>query len=105
MNHKKIDELRDYYDNNDTSGEMDSGRWVVPEPEPGRMSNYSVRVPAAVLAQAGVIASTRGMTVGAWLREQVEAAVARETTEPDVDMLPMSVLLAAFEEYRHRRAS
>jgi hypothetical protein len=43
------------------------------------------------------------MATGAWIREVIEAAVARQKAGDD--LVPMSVLLAAVEEYQHRRAS
>ena len=43
------------------------------------------------------------MATGAWIREVIEAAVARQ--KAGNDMVPMSVLLAAAEEYQQRRAS
>jgi hypothetical protein len=43
------------------------------------------------------------MATGAWIREVIEAAVAQQKAGDD--MVPMSVLLAAIEEYQHRQAS
>ena len=68
-----------------------------------RCPGFNTRLPTAVLNDARVIAQARGMATGAWIREVIEAAVARQK-EGD-DMVPMSVLLAATEEYQHRRAS
>jgi predicted DNA-binding protein len=101
----KIDELRDYYDTNDTSEEMERGQWVA---DPGKtaetaMSGFNTRFPTPVLNDVRALAKVRGMSTGEWIREVVEAAVARE--KAGTEMVPVSVLLAAVEEYQHRRAS
>jgi hypothetical protein len=61
---------------------------------------YSVRLPAAVLADAREIATSRRITVGALLREYIAAGVAREKAA-DLSV-PVDVLLAAVEEYRQQ---
>jgi hypothetical protein len=43
------------------------------------------------------------LATGAWIREVIEAAVARQKHGDDT--VPVLVPLAAAEEYQHRRAS
>ena len=62
---------------------------------------YSVRLPAAVLADARDLAAGRRMTVGALLREYIAAGIAREKAAEL--SIPVDVLLAAVEEYRQQR--
>jgi hypothetical protein len=67
------------------------------------MSGFNTRLPSGVLDDARAIARSRGMTTGSWIREVIEAAVARHKAGDE--LVPLSVLLAAAEEYRHRDAS
>jgi hypothetical protein len=95
----------EYYDTNDVSAEMLAGEWTTHEgrdPETA-MSGFNTRLPTGVLNDARTIARSRGMATGAWVREVIEAAIARERTGDN--MIPLSVLLAAAEEYQHRQAS
>jgi hypothetical protein len=97
-------ETADYYQTHDISAEMESGTWERHEgrqPE-AAMSGFNTRLPTAVLDDARVIARARGMATGAWIREVIEAAVRKQKAGDD--LVPMSVLLAAAEEYQ-RRAS
>ena len=101
----KLAETAEYYDTHDISADMQAGEWsrhVGKQPETA-MSGFNTRLPTAVLNDARVIAQARGMATGAWICEVIEAAVARQ--KDGDDMVPMSVLLAATEEYQHRRAS
>lgn len=95
----------DYYDTHDISQEMEAGTWERHEGKQPTtaMSGFNTRLPTAVLNDARAIARAQGMTTGAWIREVIEAAVSRQKTGDD--LVPMSVLLAAAEEYHHRRAS
>ncbi len=100
----KLAETAEYYDTHDISGEMQAGEWTPHEgkhPETA-MSGFNTRLPTTVLNDARAIARARGMATGAWIREVIEAAVARQ--KGGDDLVPMSVLLAAAEEYHHRRA-
>jgi hypothetical protein len=101
----KLHQTADYYDTHDVSTEMEAGEWTRHEGEQPEtaMSGFNTRLPTAVLNDARVIARARGMATGAWIREVIEAAVARQKGADD--MVPMSVLLAAAEEYQHRKAS
>ncbi len=95
----------DYYETHDAAAEMDATTW---ERHEGRqpseaMSGFNTRLPTTVLNDARAIAAARGMTTGAWIREVIEAAVSKQNSGDD--LVPMSVLLAAAEEYHHRRAS
>jgi hypothetical protein len=93
----------EYYETQDVSGEMEAEAW---ERHEGRsaeaMSGFNTRLPTTVLNDARAIARARGVTTGAWIREVIETAVSRHKAGDD--MVPMSVLLAAAEEYQ-RRAS
>jgi predicted HicB family RNase H-like nuclease len=97
--------IADHYDSHDVSVEMQAGEWSRHEPGPPQtaMSGFNTRLPTAVLDDARAIARARGMATGAWIREVIEAAVARHKAGDD--MVPLSVLLAAAEEYQHRDAS
>jgi hypothetical protein len=98
-------EAAEYYETHDISQEMEGGAWERHEgKQPATaMSGFNTRLPTAVLNDARAIASARGMTTGAWIREAIEAAVTRQKAGDD--LVPLSVLLAAAEEYHHRRAS
>jgi hypothetical protein len=95
----------EHYETQDVSGEMEAGTWKRHEgKQPAEaMSGFNTRLPTAVLNDARAIARARGMTTGAWIREVIEAAVSKQ--KGGDDLVPMSVLLAAAEEYHHRRAS
>ena len=100
-----LERVAEYYDNHDISADMEAGEWSRHEgkrPETA-MSGFNTRLPTAVLNDARAIARARGMATGAWIREVIEAAVAQQ--KAGNDMVPMSVLLAAIEEYQHRQAS
>ena len=98
-------ETAEYYDTHDISADMQAGERSRHEGKQAEtaMSGFNTRLPSAVLNDARAIARARGMATGAWIREVIEAAVARQ--KGGDDMVPMSVLLAAAEEYQHRRAS
>jgi hypothetical protein len=95
----------EHYETQDVSGEMEGGTWEHHEARPPgeAMSGFNTRLPTAVLNDARAIARARGMTTGAWIREVIEAAVGKQ--KGGDDLVPMSVLLAAAEEYHQRRAS
>jgi predicted DNA-binding protein len=106
MNQDKTEELRKYYATHDTTAEMEAaieaGTFTRHDAVTNPMASYSVRLPAPILEEARTIAKHRGTTMGAWLREAVESAVVQAQENVTV---PISVLLAAAEEYRHRTAS
>jgi predicted DNA binding CopG/RHH family protein len=95
----------EYYDTHDISADMEAGEWSRHEGKQAEtaMSGFNTRLPTTVLNDVRAIASARGISTGAWIREVIEAAVARQKAGDD--LVPMSVLLAAAEEYQHRRAS
>ena len=106
MNDKdNLAETAKYYDTHDIAADMEAGEWSRHEGKHAEtaMSGFNTRLPTAVLNDARAIAQARGMATGAWIREVIEAAVARQKAGDD--LVPMSVLLAAAEEYQHRRAS
>jgi predicted DNA binding CopG/RHH family protein len=98
-------ETAEYYDTHDISADMEAGEWSRHEGKQSEtaMSGFNTRLPTAVLNDVRAIAQARGMATGTWIREVIEAAVARHKAGDD--LVPMSVLLAAAEEYQHRRAS
>jgi hypothetical protein len=95
----------EHYETQDVSGEMEAGTWERHEgKQPGEaMSGFNTRLPTAVLNEARAIARARGIATGAWIREVIEAAVSKQKAGDD--LVPISVLLAAAEEYQQRRAS
>lgn len=95
----------DYYGTQDISSEMEAATWERHKgmPPSEAMSGFNTRLPTAVLNDVRAIARARGMTTGAWIREVIEAAVGKQ--KAGEDLVPMSVLLAAAEEYHQRRAS
>jgi hypothetical protein len=97
-------EAAEHYETRDISQEMEAGTWERHEGKQPTtaMSGFNTRLPTAVLNDARAIARARGMTTGAWIREVIEAAVGRQ--KGGEDLVPMSVLLAAAQEY-YRRAS
>jgi predicted DNA binding CopG/RHH family protein len=101
----RLGEAVDYYETHDISQDMDAGTWERHEGKQAAsaMSGFNTRLPTAVLNDVRAIARARGITTGAWIREVIEAAVSSQKTGDD--LVPMSVLLAAAEEYHHRRAS
>ncbi|MFE3189129.1 hypothetical protein ACFXHA_08980 [Nocardia sp. NPDC059240] len=108
MDPKKLQELREHYDTHGADPEIAAAEAAgtieyVAEPEPAALAGYSVRLPVPVLEAARNAARSRGISTGAWLREAIEAAVT--SLENGTDTVPISVLLAAVEEYRHRKAS
>jgi hypothetical protein len=104
MTRNSDSETADYYQTHDISTEMENGTWQRHEGKQAEaaMSGFNTRLPTAVLNDARAIARARGMTTGAWIREVIEAAVRKH--KAGEDLVPMSVLLAAAEEYQ-RRAS
>ena len=95
----------DYYEAHDISQEMEAGTWERHEDKAptAAMSGFNTRLPTTVLNDARAIARARGLTTGAWIREVIEAAISRH--KAGEELVPMSVLLAAAEEYHHRHAS
>lgn len=77
MDSKKLDELREYYDNNEVPMDTATGHWEpADDTAPAdRMSGFSFRLPADVLDRVRQLAQARGSTTGEWIREAVEAAV------------------------------
>jgi predicted transcriptional regulator len=77
MDAKKLDELREYYDNNEVPMDTATGRWEPADETASadRMSGFSFRLPADVLERVRGLAQARGIATGEWIREAVEAAV------------------------------
>ncbi|MFC0546254.1 CopG family antitoxin [Kutzneria chonburiensis] len=77
---EELAELADYYDNNDTSGEMDAGEWVDPRP----MVTTSLRLPDAMVAALKEEARRRGIRYTALVREVLESHLAAPRPVVDV---------------------
>ncbi|RYV49606.1 hypothetical protein [Pengzhenrongella frigida] len=78
-----LDALREYYDETDTSGELEKAKLdtsVIAEP----MVGITIRMPAATLDAARVIARRDGVKVTALLRDWVEQRVADGADEEQV---------------------
>ncbi|MEV0686172.1 ribbon-helix-helix domain-containing protein [Nocardia sp. NPDC050378] len=102
MNQDKLNELRDYYDNNETQMDSVTGPWEPEDARPTgeRMSGFSVRLPAEVLERVRALAADRGLSTGEWIRQVVEAAVtASDTSTPRV--VDVNELLAFLAEKGH----
>lgn len=89
----KIKAAREYYDTHSAEDEIAAADLVSGDAaNTSPMSGYSVRLPTDVLDQARKLASERGMTTGAWLREAIENAVASNSSSADA--VPVTDLLA-----------
>ncbi|MGW5450791.1 ribbon-helix-helix domain-containing protein [Nocardia sp. NPDC003979] len=102
MNQDKLNELRDYYDNNETQMDPVTGHWEPEDARPTgeRMSGFSVRLPAEVLERVRALAADRGLSTGEWIRQVVEAAVTEsDTSTPRV--VDVNELLAFLAEKGH----
>ncbi|MFD3702766.1 ribbon-helix-helix domain-containing protein [Nocardia sp. NPDC058658] len=102
MNQDKLNELREYYDNNETPMDPVTGSWESEDTRPAseRMSGFSVRLPAEVLERVRTLAAARGLSTGEWIRQAVEAAVvAADTDTPRV--VDVNALLAFLAEKGH----
>jgi hypothetical protein len=74
------DKLAEYYDTHDISADMEAEEWSRHEgklPETA-MSGFNTRLPTAVLNDVRAIARARGLATGAWIREVIGVAVARQ---------------------------
>lgn len=79
----KIDELRDYYDNTDTSESIKNATWddtITEDP----MVGITVRFPKSALDRVRATADTRGVKVTALIRDLVERAIA---DDPQANMV------------------
>jgi hypothetical protein len=63
-----LEELAGYYDNHDTSDEMEHGEWVEPQP----MATTSLRLPADVIEQLKRQAKARHVRYTAYVRSILE---------------------------------
>ncbi|MGW0359212.1 hypothetical protein ACWDXV_33910 [Nocardia nova] len=82
-----IDAARDYYDTHSMADKIDSA--VPGDPaSTSAMSGYSVRLPTDVLNRARKLASERGMTTGAWLREAIEKQVSTHSRATEAARTP-----------------
>jgi len=79
-----IDELRDYYDNDDTSADLERAERV-PADAPAasdRMTTFAVRLPVPVLERVRELAVANQVTTSALLRQWIDAGIrAAESSE------------------------
>jgi predicted DNA binding CopG/RHH family protein len=78
---EELAELAEYYDNNDTSVEMEAGEWVDPRP----MVTTSLRLPDTVVAALKEEARRKGVRYTALVREVLEVHLAHP--EPVIDVV------------------
>jgi hypothetical protein len=96
----KIDELAAYYDEHDTTADLERAVPREPVPADEVMIVTSLRLPKPVMDQVRERARERGVKPTALIREWVEAALAGQDA-----VVPISVIMAAVAEYQHKRAS
>lgn len=100
MVEKEVDDLAAYYDEHDTTAELERARPRKPVPADEVMIVTSLRLPKPVTDQVRERAQERGVKPTALIREWVEAALAAQDA-----VVPVSVIMAAVNEYQHRWAS
>jgi hypothetical protein len=66
----ELEELAEYYDSHDTSGEMEHGEWIEPQP----MATTSLRLPADVIDQLKRQARARHVRYTSYVRSILERA-------------------------------
>lgn len=76
----EIDELRAYYDNTDTSAELESASLEQPDSSTEPMVTYALRVPKPVLDDLRAAAESRNIRVSALMRSWLEERLATEAT-------------------------
>ena len=64
----ELEELAEYYDNHDTSAEMEHGEWLEPQP----MATTSLRLPADVIDQLKQQARARHLRYTSYVRSILE---------------------------------
>lgn len=88
-----IDAAREYYDTHSMADKIENA--VPGDPaNTSPMSGYSVRLPTEVLNQARKLASERGVTTGAWLREAIEKQVTASKTRTEAHTVDASTFEA-----------
>lgn len=100
MTEDKIDDLSAYYDERDTTAELERAVPREPVPADEVMIVTSLRLPKSVMDQVRERAQERGIKPTALIREWVEAALAGRDA-----VVPISVIMAAVNEYQHKCAS
>jgi hypothetical protein len=96
----KIGDLAAYYDEHDTTAELEQATPREPVHVDDVMIVTSLRLPKSVMDEVRERARVRGVKPTALIREWVEAALAEREA-----VVPISVIMAAVMEYQHRRAS
>lgn len=86
MNEKNLEELRNFYDNTDTSDMMDDAQStdLGVRTGPGAMSAFTVRLPTNVLDAARDIAKRENVPTGVILRRFIEVGVAKAVSDDAV---------------------
>jgi hypothetical protein len=100
MTRDEIDDLAAYYDEHDTTADLERAVPREPVPTDEVMIVTSLRLPKPVMDQVRERAQERGVKPTALIREWVEAALAGPDT-----VVPISVIMAVVSEYQHKRAS
>lgn len=91
-----IDAAREYYDTHSMADKIENA--VPGDPaNTSPMSGYSVRLPTEVLNQARKLASERGVTTGAWLREAIEKQVTASKPRTEAHTVDASTFEAVRE--------
>lgn len=75
----ELEELAEYYDSHDTSGEMERGEWIEPQP----MATTSLRLPADVIDQLKRQARARHVRYTSYVRSILERT-ARGDALPEI---------------------
>jgi predicted DNA binding CopG/RHH family protein len=75
----ELEELAEYYDNHDTSAEMEHGEWLEPQP----MATTSLRLPADVIDQLKRQARARHLRYTSYVRSILERT-ARTGIPPEI---------------------
>lgn len=76
----KINELREYYDNTDTSAELEQATPEQPDTTAEPMVTYALRLPQPVLDGLREAAEARNVRVSTLMRDWLEQHLATETT-------------------------
>lgn len=96
----KMNELRDYYDNTDTSAELQHATLEQPETTSEPMVTYALRLPKPVLDGLRQAADTHNVRVSALMRTWLEQRLATETAGQN-KVISVDDILALVAERGH----
>lgn len=96
----KTNELREYYDNTDTSAELEQATFEQPETTTEPMVTYALRLPKHVLDELRAAADTHNVRVSALMRDWLEQRLATESTSEN-KVVSVEDLLALVAERGH----